>query len=245
VRITFVGHATVLIDTGSARILTDPLLDDWIGPLKRAAARPDPAAHADIDAVLLSHLHGDHVHLPSLRRVAKGGTAVIAPRGAGDWLREHEVEEITELRPGEDTEVAGTRVRATPAVHSGTRWPVVGPTADALGYLVETVYFAGDTDVFDRMTELAPRVDVALLPVWGWGPTLGPGHMDPKRAAEALKLLEPRIAIPIHWGTLHVPGLAGRDYMTTPPLQFAEHAAAIAPDVEVRVLQPGESATLS
>ena len=64
------------------------------------------------------------------------------------------------------------------------------------------VYFAGDTDLFDGMADLAP-VDVALLPIWGWGPTMGPGHMDPARAAQAAALLRARLAIPIHWGTYY------------------------------------------
>ena len=64
------------------------------------------------------------------------------------------------------------------------------------------VYFAGDTDIFDGMADLAP-VDVALLPIWGWGPTMGPGHMDPARAAQAAALLQARLAIPIHWGTYY------------------------------------------
>src|SRR5262249_60752921 len=73
-----------------------------------------------------------------------------------------------------------------------------------LGDLIEPstrVYFAGDTDLFGGMQELAPGLDVALLPVAGWGPRVGSGHLDPQRAAETLRLLRPRVAIPIHWGT--------------------------------------------
>ena len=74
----------------------------------------------------------------------------------------------------------------------------------ALGYLLQgsqSVYFAGDTDLFPEMAALG-GVDVALLPVAGWGPRLPEGdHMNPRRAAEALKILKPRLAIPIHWGT--------------------------------------------
>lgn len=66
------------------------------------------------------------------------------------------------------------------------------------------IYFAGDTDLFPAMADWAGLFDVALLPVWGWGPTLGEGHMDPKhRAAEACRLIQPQLAIPIHWGTLY------------------------------------------
>ena len=97
------------------------------------------------------------------------------------------------------------------------------------------------------MAELAPGLDLALLPVAGWGPTLGEGHLDPKRAARALALLRPRIAVPIHWGTLHPMGL-GRlmaRQLTEPPRELVRYAARLAPDVEVRVLAPGESLALS
>ena len=107
------------------------------------------------------------------------------------------------------------------------------------------VYFAGDTDLFDAMADLAP-LDVALLPVWGWGPSLGHGHMDPARAASALSMLRPRLAIPIHWGTLYPAGLGWfrPHLLTEPPLRFARQAAELAPEVEVRVLEPGQSLDL-
>ena len=69
------------------------------------------------------------------------------------------------------------------------------------------VYFPGDTDLFPEMGSLAP-VDAALLPIWGWGPTLGPGHLDPDGAVRATQLIEPRLVIPIHWGTYAPAGSA-------------------------------------
>ena len=88
--------------------------------------------------------------------------------------------------------------------------PPFGPKAEAVGYVFEqgseSVYFAGDTDMFPAMAELA-GVDLALLPVWGWGPRLGPGHMDPERAADALGVIRPRATVPIHWGTLWPVGM--------------------------------------
>jgi len=87
------------------------------------------------------------------------------------------------------------------------------------------------------------NLDVALLPVWGWGPNLGPGHLDPYRAALALQLLKPRLAIPIHWGTLYplgfIPSWAG--FLRDPPHRFAWFAERLAPEVQVLILQPGES----
>ena len=94
------------------------------------------------------------------------------------------------------------------------------------------------------MNELATeRIDLALLPVGGWGPRLGAGHLDPRRAAEALRLIQPRLAVPMHWGHLRPLGL-GRfspQYLTEPGKRFVRHAAELAPDVEVRVVESGES----
>ena len=81
-----------------------------------------------------------------------------------------------------------------------------------MGYLIRgshQIYFAGDTDLFEGMATLAPDLEIALVPIWGWGPSLGPGHLDPRRAAEALRLLQPLLAVPIHWETLHLDSIAG------------------------------------
>jgi len=134
-------------------------------------------------------------------------------------------------------------------VHGGRRTPF-GPRAETVGFEVaggHRLYFAGDTDLFDGMEELAGELDLALLPVWGWGPSLGAGHLDPERGARAAALLAPRIAIPIHWGTFFPLGLARLrpGHLRAPPREFACQAAELAPQVEVRVLSPGESTSLS
>jgi L-ascorbate metabolism protein UlaG (beta-lactamase superfamily) len=91
------------------------------------------------------------------------------------------------------------------------------------------------------MGELAGSIDVALLPVSGWGPTLGPGHLDAERATEAAAMIAPRVAVPIHWGTLS-PRRPMRRHPDPlrPPKEFARLLAGRAPDVEVRVLAPGD-----
>ena len=108
-----------------------------------------------------------------------------------------------------------------------------------------TVYFPGDTDLFAGMGDLV-GADVALLPVWGWGPNIGPGHMDPIRAAEAASRLKPTLAVPIHWGTLYPLGLrrVHPRPLADPGHQFASAVASSAPGVSVRVLAPGESLSL-
>jgi L-ascorbate metabolism protein UlaG (beta-lactamase superfamily) len=118
-----------------------------------------------------------------------------------------------------------------------------------LGYLVgsrHTVYFAGDTELYDEMSNLSPSLDVALVPVAGWSPRLGPGHMDPFDAARAVSLMQPRVAIPVHWGTLLPIGLARRQgaHLGEPPHLFAEHVAHLAPSVEVRILAPGQETAI-
>jgi L-ascorbate metabolism protein UlaG (beta-lactamase superfamily) len=80
--------------------------------------------------------------------------------------------------------------------------------------------------------------------VWGWGPKLGPGHLDPERAARAAALLAPRAAIPIHWGTYAAPNAWWRDDPELPAREFARHVAIHAPAVAVRILSPGHSAPL-
>jgi L-ascorbate metabolism protein UlaG (beta-lactamase superfamily) len=241
---TFLGHSTVLIEMGDARILTDPVLLDRISILRRAVGTLPSGLYRDIDVVVISHLHLDHLDLPSLR-VLGTDTPLVVPRGAGRLMRRMGFTNVQELAAGKSIVVDGVDLRATHADHSGFR-PPFGPTADALGYVFEvggeSVYFAGDTDIFPEMADLA-GVDLALLPVWGWGPRLGPGHMDPERAAEALTVIRPRAAVPIHWGTLWPLGM-GRvmpHRLEKPPQEFAEAAARKAPDVKLLVTPPGET----
>ena len=245
--LTFLGHATCRLDIGGARLLTDPFLRDRLGHLTRRSKPVPASAYAELDGVLISHLHLDHFDVPSLRRLDRG-VHVLVPRGGASLLRRLGFAHVEEVRAGQRVLVGGAEVLAVPAEHDGRRRPG-GMVADTLGYVVRgaaTVYFAGDTDLHPEM-EALPRLDLALLPVWGWGPTLGAGHLDPEAAAQALVLLRPRIAVPIHWGTLFPVGLARfrGDRLTEPPLEFARHAAALAPDVEVRILEPGSSLELA
>ncbi|HET7416815.1 MAG TPA: MBL fold metallo-hydrolase [Solirubrobacterales bacterium] len=246
--VTYVGHATTLIELDGARLLTDPVLGRYLGPLARRGRPPAAATVRDVDRVLVSHLHHDHADLRSLRRLGRG-MRMLVPPGSRGFFERHGFAATTELAPGESAAVGALTVTAVEAHHDGGRRRGAADV-QPIGFLVEgsrSVYFAGDTDLFPGMGDLAPGLDLALLPVWGWGPTLGAGHLDPRRAAEAAALLSPRLAVPIHWGTLYPLGLArlrpGR--LHRPGEEFAAHLRELAPQVRTRVLSPGESTSLA
>ncbi|SNR45918.1 MBL fold metallo-hydrolase [Blastococcus mobilis] len=257
----FLGHSTVRIGLAGRTVLTDPLLATTVGLLRRVVPLPHPSTWAGVDLVLLSHLHGDHLHLPSLRMLGFG-VRILAPRGAGTWLRGRGFRRVDELSAGETIRDGDLRVTAVRAEHSGHRWgprSTHGPDTEAIGFLLEgsghTVYVSGDTGLFDRMSLLGERdVDVALLPVWGWGPTLGPGHLDPVGAADAAALIRPRIAVPVHWGTLALAGMTSipsplrarmRRLLVDPPHAFATEVAARGLPTRVVVTAPGSPVDLS
>jgi L-ascorbate metabolism protein UlaG (beta-lactamase superfamily) len=149
------------------------------------------------------------------------------------------------MRAWEQVRIGDVTVTALPAEHDGRR-NRVGAPAPALGYVVSaarsTVYFAGDTGLHAGMAHLRDlHIGLALLPVGGWGLTLGSEHLDPAGAAQALLHLAPTKAVPIHWGGLRVPLLwrARTRLFTEPGADFAREAARVAPQVQVQLAQPG------
>lgn len=225
------------------RLLTDPLLRRRVAHLGRLVDAPTVNG-AGLDAVLISHMHWDHLDLPSLRLLGKD-TLLIVPRKAAKYLRFRGFRNVEEIGRSEEVRIGGVTITATPAAHPGNS-PLFGPTVDSLGFVVkgsQEVYFAGDTDIFPEMELLGDNIDVALLPVWGYGPILGRGHLDPYRAALSLPSVDPRIAIPIHWGTYCPIGMEWlkMSFLRCPPRKFEQHARRMAPGVDIRILEPGES----
>lgn len=242
----FIGHATVVIDMDGVRIITDPVLRPRVGALVHRHPPRNQEFVQGVQAILISHLHHDHLDIPSLRRLP-ADAALLVPDGARPVVQRRVPQTPLELEPADTFEVGALRVLATPALHIGYRAPF-GPLGGTLGYILEgsqRIYFAGDTQVFEGLADLGP-IDVALLPVAGWGPVLGPGHMDPLQAVIALKMIRPRIAVPIHWGSLVPIGLHLRTwpYLVQPPREFAELAQREVPEVSVVVLEPGQSMAL-
>lgn len=243
---TYLGHATTLIEIDGMRILTDPLLRSRVVHLHHRHSPVELTASQNLDAVLISHLHFDHFDLPSLRLLDQA-TQLVVPRGAAKLLKGFT--NVTEVGIGDTVMVGAVSITATYADHARKRHPF-GPAADCLGFVIKGsygIYFAGDTDLFPEMKELSANLDLALLPVWGWGPTLGNGHLNPERAAQALTLLQPRLAVPIHWGSLHPFGLGWTKprFLIDPPHDFIRHAAQLAPQVRTELVKPGEILSLT
>lgn len=243
VEVAFLGHATVLFEMAGVRVLTDPFLRPRIGPLQRHGPVPDPAT-LEADVVVISHGHRDHFDRRSLEALP-GRPSIVVPRGLASALPRELAARVVEVAAGECVEVAGMSVEAIKARH----WISPGARrAQPVGYVLNAglrVYFAGDTGRFDALAGLVGPVDLALLPVWTWGPHLGPGHLGPRSAAELAREIAPAAAVPIHWGTLYPRHLhrVWQRPLREPGDRFAAHARRIAPDVEVRVLRPGEATT--
>lgn len=246
--VTYVGHGTVLIEINGVRILTDPILRRRVGPLVRHGPPPATAVTVGLDAVLISHLHHDHADLRSMRRLGRE-TRMLVPPGSRGFFEHHGFRAVTELAPGKSSEVGALGVTAVEARHDGGSRRFA-KSSRAIGFLIcgrRRVYFAGDTDLFDGMADLDPHLDLALLPIWGWGPTVGSDHLGPRSAARAAALLAPRMVVPIHWGTLYPFGLARfrGSPLRAPAREFGAEMRELAPHVETRVLSPGESTSLA
>jgi L-ascorbate metabolism protein UlaG (beta-lactamase superfamily) len=244
--LTWVGHATALMDFDGYRVMTDPLLTRRVAHLRRRREVPHPDQH-DVDLVLLSHVHLDHLHLPSLK-LLRPTARVLTPIGSAKLLRKAGFADVIEIRVGDRFEAGPVTVEVVPAVHKRGRGPHSRVSADPVGYVVSgggrRVYFPGDTDLFDTMATLAD-IDVALLPIWGWGSSLGIGHLDPTRAATATQLIRPGIVVPIHWGT-YAPEDGRRlpRWFDSPPEQFETALGDVELSHHLHLLQPGESVTV-
>lgn len=268
VSITWLGHASVLVevvddDGGVTRVLTDPALTLRLAHLRR---RVPLVAPPPVEVVAVSHVHMDHLHLRSLRLVPGRGRVVV-PRGAGRLVADLPRRDVVEVVSGDSLAVdapsqppgvaaatsppaaSAVTVRAVPANHSNSRGPQSRIIAEPVGYVIEArgrrIYFAGDTDLFDEMRDLGSlgRIDVALLPIWGWGPTLGERHLDPARAATAVTWIDPVTVVPIHWGTYSPlrPRRGSPPWLERPIDAFRDELAQVGHSDRLHAVRPGGS----
>lgn len=240
VHLTWWGHSTVSVRHGATHVLTDPLLTGRVAHLRRRGS-PAPRGLAP-DAVVISHLHHDHLHLPSLRDLPSG-TTVLVPAGAGGLLRSLRLR-VVEVAAGDRVQVGDVTVRAVVAVHDDRRHPGSSWRAAPLGYVLEPragprTWFAGDTADASHLGADVGSVEVALVPVGGWGPAsrspVRGQHLGPVEAARVVRRVGASLAVPIHYGTLWPVGLRLPRTFTSPGRQFAD----LVP--EARLLAPGES----
>jgi L-ascorbate metabolism protein UlaG (beta-lactamase superfamily) len=247
--VTWLGHSTVVLDVDGARLLTDPLLRRRAGLLHRRGPAPAPETWQGSDTVLLSHLHHDHADVRSLDLLAAGTPVVTAPQNVG-WLLRRRLTGVSP-DPGQWISVPhipSVSVRLCPAVHHARPMPhrPNGVTGHLVRCAAGAIWFAGDTSLFAGMSRIpedaGTTIALALVPISGWGPRLSEGHMGPSEAAEACAVVGARCAVPVHWGTLHVPGGSNlpRGWMDQPRAAFAAAMSERAPDCRVLSLRIGE-----
>jgi L-ascorbate metabolism protein UlaG (beta-lactamase superfamily) len=212
VSITFVGHATVMITTPGVRVLSDPLLERSLYGIPRAkAAGIAPEDLDDVDLVLITHAHRDHLSRASLLRVARKALLVVPPR-CTPFVRGLGFADIVELDPGSSHTLGDVEVTAVPVRHSGTRGLGDYSRRGACGYVVRTragsasasVYVAGDTGYFSGFAEIGRRfhTDVALLPIAGYEPAVfREEHLSPLDALFAFDDLRARLLVPTSYGS--------------------------------------------
>lgn len=240
--VTWWGHAFTTVELGGTSVVTDPLMVRRLFHVRRASP-PPPSSATRADLVLITHLHHDHLHVPTLRRF-DDDVPIVVPRGAVRAIRPLERLNVLEVDPGDRLTVAGVDVEVLSARHDGRRDKRPGAAvAPALGYRFArdgaTCWYPGDTGVTDFRSVGA--VDLALVPIGGWGPTLGDGHLDPEQAVEAVRAVGARWILPVHHGTywpvvLRSSGTSHHRSFIQPAPRF--RAAAAAAGLGGRVIIP-------
>lgn len=238
VRVTFINHATTLIQMGGVNILTDPVWSDVVGPTEDIGQRRrkppgiDFASLPRIDAVVISHNHYDHLDLPTLRRLdRRDAPLVIAGLGTAALLRRHGVGRARDLDWWQHHDLDGVRVTFAPAQHWSTRG--LGDRNRNLwgsyhiASATHSVYFAGDTGDGPHFRAVRDRLGpptIALLPIGAYEPRwfMRSQHIDPAGAVAAHLALGARRSLGIHWGTFR----QSDESMTAPITDLARARAA-------------------
>lgn len=247
IAITWWGHASATIELAGLRVAVDPLFSRRLAHLRRHGPLPDARA-TEADVILISHLHSDHFHLPSLRRFDPD-VPIVVPRGAGALLRDLPHPFIA-VEPGDDLSLPmGARLHVFPAEHDGRRHPGSRYWAPAVGYRmsvsdIASFWYPGDTGLHRQMFDVE-AVDLAVVPIGGWGPSLGDEHLNPGEAVDAIARVGAHHAVPVHYGTFWPWGMtiarsAHRRFFVRPGYVFAEYMARRLPEVDAWVPGPGE-----
>ncbi|HEX2716957.1 MAG TPA: MBL fold metallo-hydrolase [Gemmatimonadaceae bacterium] len=256
-RITYIGHATVLIEVAGHRILTDPNFDVALGRFLPRVSAPGIALDAlpKLDAILLSHAHADHLSFTSLAALPSD-IPLFAPPKIAQWLATRGWKNATPLPWGGSVAVGDITIHAAVARHMGSRYGYDRWRGDASMYLLDTgtvsLFFAGDTGlteathrlVEDRLRPHGRQLDVALLPIghapW-WKFNFRRGHLTTADAITLFERLDAKIFIPYHWGTFDHVTAKAHDAI----VRLRAHLPTYARQHQVRIIEPGEAFELT
>jgi len=248
-KISFIGHATVMVEFGNCRFITDPLLTKRIariGPKRKVAFKLDKEALAKIKFAVVSHGHFDHLDKRSLCMLPPDASVVVCPKLSGIVRRSCGRNAIG-IGWWETAQIGTARVTGVPAYHFSARPPFQW-SDDYQGYVVEmeeadkkwTLYHAGDCGMSEYFGQIGKRfkIDVACLPIGAYDPpSFRKHHLAPEDALDALEMLGAKTMIPIHWGTYNL----SWEPFDEPPRRLWDFARRRGLQDRVRLLQPGES----
>jgi L-ascorbate metabolism protein UlaG (beta-lactamase superfamily) len=255
-RVTYIGHATLLLEIGGATLLTDPNFDASLGRILPRVTPPGIPLDRlpPLNGILLTHAHADHLSFDSLDRLPRD-IPLVAPPVIAKWLRGKGYDHAIALGPDEDTTIAGVRIYAARATHRGNRYGFDRWRGDANMYLLDagqTIFFAGDTAlvsdthglVESKLWNDGRQLDLALLPI-GWAPRWKPGfrkgHLTHADALDLFERLRARVMVPYHWGTFRHVTATAHDAVRRLRQTLESHHLQAA----VRIIEPGETLELS